>query len=394
MPSTITGFSTSWSRGMIADNGQPDLALFAATSGHSGVDRIVANLLPEFARAGIRVDLLQVRNHGPTIDPLPDGVRRIDLGSRHVSTSLWPLYRYLRRHRPRVLLSDKDRSNRTALRAHRLAGVPTRCFLRLGTTVSVNLASKNGGEAWLQRRSMARYGRAAGVIVPSRGAADDLARESGLDRDSIAVLPNPIVSPALHELARAPSPHDWLADSAIPVVLGVGSLTPRKDYSTLVCAFAELRSSRPCRLVILGEGRERAHLQALAAELGVDADVLLPGFSTNPYAWMARASLFAHSSRWEGLGIVLVEALALGVPVVATDCPSGPAEVLDGGRHGRLVPVGDAKAMATAFTATLDEMVNTEGLRAAAEPYGIDKAAQAYLQALGLASGNDQVSNP
>ena len=364
---------------------RPDLAIFAATSGHSGVDRIVANLLPEFSRLGLLVDLLHVYGHGPIIDPLPYNVRRIELGSHHVATSLWPLLRYLRRHRPRVLLSDKDRANRTALRAARLAGGSTRCYVRLGTTVSVNLAARGPVQAWIERRSIGRYHDAAGVIVPSHGAAQDLARTSGLALDSIHVLPNPVTSPRLDELARAPCPHPWLEDPDIPVILGVGNLTPRKDYETLIRAFAEIRRERVCRLVILGDGKARSQLEALAGELGIERDVLLPGFSDNPYAWISRASVFAHSSRWEGLGIVLVEALALGIPVVATDCPSGPAEVLDHGRHGRLVPVGDATAMAQAMSAALDAPPDRDALREAANRFRIDTAARAYAQALGLA---------
>jgi glycosyltransferase involved in cell wall biosynthesis len=368
----------------VTEDAPPDLAIFAATSGHSGVDRIVANLLPEFARAGLRIHLLQVRGHGPHIDALPEGVRRIDLGSRHVTTSLWPLYRYLRQYRPRVLMSDKDRANRTALRARMLARVPTRCFVRLGTTVSVNLEAKGRLEAWLQRRSIVRYVQADGVIVPSQGAADDLAHLSGLPQKAIKVLPNPIVTPGLDEFARAPSPHAWLEDPDIPVILGVGSLTPRKDYATLVRAFALLRRKRPCRLIILGEGKEESRLRELAAELGVGEDVLLPGFTPNPYAWMARAAVFAHSSRWEGLGIVLVEALALGIPVISTDCPSGPREVLGYGRHGRLVPVADANALSDAIEAALITPPCAHALRAAASRFRVDAAAKQYLYTLGL----------
>lgn len=371
----------------MADDRRPDLAIFVATSGHSGVDRIVTNLLPEFARAGLRVDLLQVHGHGPHIEALPHGVRRIELGSRHVSTSLLPLVRYLRRNQPRVLLSDKDRANRTALRAVRWSRVPTRVFVRLGTTVSVNLEAKRRLEAWIQRRSIRRYGSAAGVIVPSQGAADDLARVGGLARETIRVLPNPIVGPDLERLAGSDVPHPWLEDPDVPVILGIGTLTPRKDYPTLLRAFARLARHRELRLVVLGDGPERAGLERLAHEEGITERVLLPGFCANPYPWIARASVFAHSSRWEGLGIVLVEALALGTPVVATDCPSGPAEVLDHGRLGRLVPVCDAAAMAEAIAETLDQPVDRDTLRAGAAGFRIDRSAQAYLDALGLADG-------
>lgn len=372
----------------MAEPRRPDLAIFAATSGHSGVDRIVANLLPEFARAGVRVDLLHVHGHGPYIDDLPDRVRQIELGSHHVSTSLLPLVRYLRRHQPRVLFSDKDRANRTALRAARWSRASTRVFVRLGTTVSVNLEAKRPLEAWIQRRSIRRYGSAAGVIVPSEGAARDLAHVGGFARESIQVLPNPIVGPGLDRLAESPVPHPWLGDPDIPVILGVGSLTPRKDYALLLRAFAQLVRHRDARLIVLGDGPDRPGLERLARELGIAARMLMPGFCQNPYPWIASASVFAHASRWEGLGIVLVEALALGTPVVATDCPSGPAEVLDHGRLGRLVPVGDAHAMADALTRTLDQPVDCDALRAGATGFRIDHSAQAYLDALGLAGGD------
>jgi len=368
------------------ENTGTDLAIFAATSGHSGVDRLVANLLPEFDRAGIRVDLLQVRDHGPRPKDVPASVRQIDLGSRHVATSLVPLVRYLRAARPRVLLSDKDRANRAALRARALARVDTRCAVRLGTTVSVNLANKSRLEGWRQRQSMKRYDRAEIMIVPSEGAADDLARVAAIPRERIRVLPNPVVGPELDLAADAAPPHHWLATGQPPVIVAVGSLTPRKDYGTLIRAFSLVRNRRACRLIVLGDGPERSALQTLCERLGVADDVEFPGFTATPYPWMARANVFAHSSRWEGLGIVLVEALALGLPIVATDCPSGPAEVLGHGRHGWLVPVADPEGMAGAIAEALDHPPAPASLRRAAERYRTDVAAGAYLQTLGLQS--------
>lgn len=362
----------------------PDLAIFAATSGHSGVDRIIANLLPELDRAGIRVDLLRIRDHGPYPEQIPLGTRIVNLGSRHVATSLPALVRYLRAVRPPVILSDKDRVNRTVLRARALARSGTRCAVRLGTTVSVNLVAKARLEAWLQRRSMKRYGRADMIIVPSEGAADDLAAVSGIERQRIHVLPNPVVGADLAARTADPPPHPWLADTESPVIMGVGSLSARKDYATLMRAFARVRERRRCRLIVLGRGPEKERLLALAADLGVGADVTLPGFADNPYAWMARARVFAHSSRWEGLGIVLVEALALGLPIVATDCPSGPSEVLDRGRFGRLVPVGDPAAMSAALEDALDAPDDPATLRRAARRFRIDVTASAYIDALGL----------
>ncbi len=366
-----------------------DLAIFVATSGHSGVDRIVANLLPEFSDAGLRIDLLRVRGHGPWIKDMPSGVRAIDLRRRHVTQCLRPLIRYLREACPRVLLSDKDRANRTALRARQRAGVDTRCFVRLGTTVSANLANKGILDTWIERRSLRRYSLADGVIVPSRGAADDLAKTAGLSRNHIHVLPNPVITPALEEQASkvTPAPHPWLADDAeVPVVLACGSLTPRKDYATLLYAFARLRQQRPSKLLILGRGNEHERLVHLSQELGIGDHVDFPGFVDNPMPWMRRAAVFAHTSRWEGLGIVLIEALACGLPVVAMDCPSGPSEILDGGRVGSLVPLGDIRGFSDALFEALTAPPYPGTGQERVREFRSDISAHAYLSTLGLAS--------
>lgn len=370
------------------DLASPDLAIFVATSGHSGVDRIIANLLPEFSRAGLRVDLLRVRNHGPWIDELPTGTRAIDLGKNHVAQSLRPLVRYLRENRPRVVLSDKDRANRTALRAVERARAGTRCFVRLGTTVSANLANKGYFEAWLERRSLRRYTRANGVIVPSIGAAEDLARTADIPREHIHVLPNPVITPAMEEEAAksTPAPHPWLAeDAGLPVVLACGSLTPRKDYATLLHAFAELQQYRSSRLIILGRGSEHARLLELASRLRIEDRVDFPGFVDDPLPWMRRSAAFAHTSRWEGLGIVLIEALASGTPVVAMDCPSGPSEILQGGRFGALIPLGEPSRFAMALAQALDGVVDTAAGQQRAHEFRTSTAAHRYIQTLGLA---------
>ena len=372
---------------MISRDRQTDLAIFVATSGHSGVDRIIANLLPEFSAAGLRVDLLKVRNHGPWIDPLPPGARAIDMGRRHVTQSRVALTRDLRETNPRVLLSDKDRANRTALRALRKAGVPARCFVRLGTTVSANLAGKGVFEAWLERRSLRRYMHASGVIVPSRGAADDLAQTAGLPLDHIHVLPNPVVTPAMQEgAATAARPaHPWFKpDARVPVVLACGSLTPRKDYATFLKAFAELQADGESRLVILGRGDEKDRLIQLADRLDIRDRVDFPGFVENPLPWMRHAAVFAHTSRWEGLGIVLIEALACGTPVVAMDCPSGPAEILDHGRYGWLVPPGDIHAFAVSLQSALHTPGDPTAGRNRASAFRTDTAAHAYIEVMGL----------
>ena len=356
------------------------LALFAATSGHSGVDRVLRNLVGQFDAWGLGVDLLRIRGHGPRIDlPPVTGVRPVDLDTAHVNGALPALVRYLRRVRPAALLTDKDRVNRIAIIARALAGVDTRLTVRLGTTVSVNLADRGRLERMVQRASMRHlYPRADAVLVPSAGVADDLAAYAGIERGHIHVVQSPIVTPRLAEMAAQPVSHPWLAPGQPPVILGVGELGFRKDFATLVRAFARVRRQRPCRLVILGRGRRKAELEGLVGELGVAADFDLPGFHPNPYAFMARAGLFVLSSRWEGMPVVLVEALACGTPVVATDCPSGPAEVLAGGHCGALVPVGDDAAMAAAITHWLGRRPEPDALEQTVAPYRIEVSARAY----------------
>lgn len=361
------------------------IACLFATSGHSGVDRIMQRLLPSMAARGYQVDLLQVRGHGPHIEPGPN-LEVIDLGAAHVGTALPGLIRYLRRRRPQVIFSDKDRVNRTALLGRLLSGSRARLALRNGTTVSVDLADRKPLDRWLQLRSMRRlYRHADAVLMPSAGAAEDFARLSGLPRERIRVVPSPVVSERLFELAAAPVDHPWLADKRAPVILGVGELCARKDFETLIRAFARLRRHREAKLIILGRGKRRDRLLQLAQALGVAGDVDLPGFDANPYRYMARADVFALTSRWEGLGLVLVEALALGTPVVATDCPNGPAEVLERGRYGALVPVGDDEALAKALNGTLEQRPDAHALREASLRYTVEASTDAYLAAMGLA---------
>jgi glycosyltransferase involved in cell wall biosynthesis len=168
------------------------------------------------------------------------------------------------------------------------------------------------------------------------------------------------------------------------VIIGMGRFTEQKDFATLIRAFARLRANRNCRLILLGRGRLQADYQALAEQLGVAADIAYPGFADNPYSYLARARLFVLSSAWEGSPNALTEALALGVPVVATDCPSGPRELLDGGRYGALVAVGDDAALAQAMAATLDAPPPAAGLRRAVADYTVEASARAYLAALGF----------
>src|SRR4051794_39910981 len=233
------------------------------------------------------------------------------------------------------------------------------------------------------------YGQADAVVAVSDGVADALARVTGLPRGRIRTVHNPVVGPELEALSREPVAHPWLAPGEPPVVLSAARLTEQKDLPTLLRAFARLRAGRTARLLILGDlptpertAARIGELRGLAERLGVGADVDLPGYVANPYAYMARARLFVLSSAWEGFGNVLVEAMACGCPVVSTDCPSGPAEILDGGRYGPLVPVGDDAALAAAMGRVLAASPDPATLRARAAEFTVERATDDYLNGL------------
>jgi glycosyltransferase involved in cell wall biosynthesis len=193
------------------------------------------------------------------------------------------------------------------------------------------------------------------IVAVSRGAADDFAATSGVPRNKMQVIFNPVVSDDLHRRAAETIDHPWFATGELPVVVAVGRLVIQKEFETLIRAFAEVRKSLPSRLMIIGEGPDRSKLESLTRELGLQDVVALPGTQNNPLPYMKHAALLAMSSRYEGLPLVPIEALAVGCPVVSTDCLTGPREILEEGKWGRLVPVGDVHALANAMLATLKE---------------------------------------
>lgn len=363
------------------------IAIFNPWPGHGGSDRMLVNLSRGLVDLGQMVDFLVRRPDGPYLSLLPPQVRVVELGTSHFLRILLPLSRYLRQERPAVLLSAM-RSDREALRGRRLAAVTTRIFVRIETNLSQRDSQRNLLRRWRSRcRVHALFPQADGLIAVSRGVAEEVTKIPGVAPEKIHAVQNPVVSPELTALAASPVDHPWFTTEGPPVILAAGGMRRSKDFPTLIRAFARVRGRRPGRLVVLGEGRQRRKLEVIAARLGVDCDVSFPGFVTNPYAYMAKASLLVLSSAWEGSPNVLVEALAVGTPVVATDCRSGPREILQDGRYGPLVPVGDAEAMAGAITRTLDAPLPAETLKVAAEPYRLHMSCRRYLEAFGMEAG-------
>ncbi len=357
------------------------VAVFASFSGHGGVERMLINLLRGFVDLGQEIDLVLVRDTSPHLARLPDRVNLIRLGTPHTLFAAPALARYLRERRPLAILAAKDRGGRAAVLARALSGTRTPILMRLGTHLSTAMTDRTAIERWLRYAPIRLlYPQIERIIAVSNGVADDTARIARIPRHSISVIRNPVITPELETQAAESCPHRWFAPGQPPVILGVGRLQRQKDFATLIRAFAQLRQRVNARLVILGEGSGRRALMALIAELALEDCVDLPGFQRNPYPFLAHARLFALSSAWEGSPNVLTEAMALGIPVVSTDCLSGPSEILDDGRYGRLVPVGDASALAAAMHATLAQPLASAVLREAVTEYEQRRSAECYLQ--------------
>ncbi len=363
----------------------PRVAVFVTTLQGGGAERATVTLLRGLAARGLSLDLILARAEGPYLDLVPDAVRVVDLRARRMTRAVRPLIRYLSHERPAALLTMLTHANVVGVVAAGLASPRPRVVVREGSLV-VRTAEDAGTIRARLLPHLVRwiYPRADLVLANGAGVAADLRARLGIPERKLRVVPNPLDRDRLRAGASAPSPHPWLDDDGPPVVVAAGRLAPEKDVATLIRAIACLRASRPVRLIVVGEGGERARLEGLVRELGLGDAVALPGFDLNPYAWMARARVFVLSSRLEGAPNVLIEAMALGVPVASTDCPSGPAELLAGGL-GPLSPIGDAARLAESIATCLDRPVAAESLRQRVESHDLERVVDAYLDALGIA---------
>ena len=366
------------------------ISLFLPNLDGGGAERGFVHLAEGFVAKGYPVDLVLAQAEGPYLAKVPSTINVVDLQSRSpviVSKPL-KLKTYLPQNCPDVLLTTLDIFNAAAW-AKRLAQVSTPVVMVVQTNLTQQFRDRHSPLIhWLRARAVRQfYPWAQEMVAASQGVADDIAQMSGVNVGKIDVIFNPVVKPELHQKVSEPVDHPWFATGQPPVILGVGRLVKQKDFATLVKAFAQARAQRPCRLMILGKEDPREpdikpELERLAAEFEVADDIALPGFVENPYAYMARASVFALSSIYEGFGNVVAEAIATGTPVVSTDCESGPAEILGHGRYGELVPVGDAEALAKGILTTLSNPAEPTILIERAKAFSVDTIVNQYLSVI------------
>ncbi|MDV2991083.1 MAG: N-acetylgalactosamine-N,N'-diacetylbacillosaminyl-diphospho-undecaprenol 4-alpha-N-acetylgalactosaminyltransferase [Chroococcidiopsis sp. SAG 2025] len=357
------------------------IAVFVPNLVGGGAERVVVNLLKGLVAKNIPLDLILGNAEGCYLTQVPKQVRIVNFAVERVVKAILPLSNYLRQEKPYALLSQMNHTNIAAVVAKELARVNTQLVLVEHVHLSVAKSNLLRGNLVLPFVKLL-YPRADDIVGVSKGVARDLEVQLGFATGKVNVIYNPIVDDALIAKAKAPLEHPWFQADSPPVFLAVGRLTEQKDFSTLIEAFALLRKQTIAHLLILGEGESRSELEALVRELGIAADVAMPGFVDNPYMYMSRASVFVLSSRWEGLGLVLIEALACGCPAIATDCLSGPREILADGKYGALVPVGDIEALSAAMLKTLHAPTKRDLLIERAMYFSIDRAVSEYLALL------------
>lgn len=332
------------------------------------------------ARPDWRVHLVVGAERGPLATEVDPRLERHPLGAPTIVRAFPALVHWLRRTRPDAIVSTLPHTNVASFLARRLAAVPTRAYGLATTAYSLSFAGRRTSKTlFLPAAMRLAYPLADRIVTVSDGVARDAHRFLRMPRERFVTLYDPVVDDELPARAARAIDHPWLQGEGPPVILSAGRLAREKDFPSLLRAFASLRAERPARLIVLGEGPLRPQLEAYARELGVERDVDLPGFVSNPFAYMGHADAYALTSLREGLPNALIQAMACGCPVVSTDCPGGVREILEDGRVGRLVPVGDPEALAEALARTLDETPDATALIEASNKFSKDRTIRAWV---------------
>jgi glycosyltransferase involved in cell wall biosynthesis len=360
---------------------RPDVAIiFSCKSVPGGAQQVALNIAEEFTKRGKQVDLIALSRKGEWVSHIPAGVRVFRVRSR-ARGFVFRLRRYLRTEKPSTVISFSFHINILSLVSSIGLRPRPRLILTVHSTLSLALRELSSVKRALLFTSTAILYRLADVVVAvSQGAADDLIRTAKVPRERVKTIHNPVIRDDFRVPAEAKGGHDWIGDKGSQLVVAAGRLTPAKDYPTLIHAFHNVAARTDARLLILGQGDMLRELQALVHKLNLASKVEFAGHVENPLSYMNAGDVFVLSSKREGFANVLVEAMATGTPVISTDCPHGPREILSDGKWGKLVPVGDSNALADAIL----EVLRYGGIdaRARARKFTVEAAADSYFSLL------------
>lgn len=363
-----------------SDKGRLRVAVVLPDLRPGGAERLHVNLADEWARSGVSTEFVLRNTVGELLDHIPASAKVVDLKAARVRNVLGPLIQYLKESKPDAIIAAMWPLTVSAPLAARLAGYKGRVIISEHSPLSIAY----GRHGRLHRRIMRAsqrlcYPLADVRVAVSSGIADDLASLSGLSLKQFTVIHNPAALGKVNANAACP---EQISGRPGPIILTVGTLKPVKRHDLLIEAFARLPASLGATLCILGEGQMREQLEGQIDRLGLQGRVLLPGFSADPGPWYAHSDLFVLSSDYEGFGNVIVEAMEYGVPVVSTDCPVGPTEILGQGLYGRLVSPANVEALSSGILASLHEEHDRDALKRRARDFSLDVIARQYLDVM------------
>jgi glycosyltransferase involved in cell wall biosynthesis len=351
--------------------------------GEGGVERMMTNLANDLAQLGIRVDFIVSEKFKSGPYTISDSVNLVKLPPKG-NKAVKALTSYIDTHKPELVMSIKEPADFIALKAKLNVKNQTKFVVRIPTAIKARATERKANifrdlfKKWKMKR---HYRHADGFIAVAEGTKQDFHAYFPQIKADILVVNNPVVTEQLLQQQDEAIDHPWFEQNELPLIMGMGGFRQQKDFATLIRAFALVRKQRECRLLIVGQGKRQEQYEQLCNELKIIDDVCFPGFAKNPYPWLKKADVFVLSSLWEGSPNALTEALAVGTPVVSTDCLSGPKEILQNGRYGKLVAMRDHKVMATAIIETLDNPLPKDKLREATNAYTVEASRNAYLQA-------------
>lgn len=371
----------------VTSSNSKSISIILPDLGGGGAERLYVYLASDWVNKGYSVEfvVMQKRKHhygNGALDLVPASIHVISFEVRKIRNIIFPLSRYLANNKPDVILSAMWPLTSATVLSWVMSGRHGRLYLADHSYLTGAIVEDlKVNVYWLKFLICTTYFMADGVISVSKAAKDNICRLSGINESAIRVIYNPVVIDSSRAHIYKQNKSKIWGDTEF-CVLSVGTLKPEKDFKTLIKAFSLLSTYMSAKLIILGEGEERRNLEMLITDLGLQDCVSMPGYRLNPYSWYFTADMFVLSSRYEGFGNVIVEALGCGVPVVSTDCPGGPAEILDNGRYGKLIPVGNPDAMATAMEQSLLEKHDTFALTQRSKDFSVNKISKEYLEYL------------
>lgn len=351
------------------------IALFIGDLSIGGAERVTVNLANQLAENGYQVEVVVISIEGELTSDLADDVQVSVLPVNRMRWAVIPLAKHLRNSSPDVLISFLTPTNIIAILASKLSLMSHQIIVtEHGKKIDSDLLSTRR-DIMLAKHL---YKAADDIIGVSKGVSEDIAAWANVNPTKITTIYNPVIEDKLISDNSSYTEFDFDTEDG-NIILGAGRHVKQKDFKTLILSFKKLLDEYPnSHLIIIGEGELTTEYKELTRELNIQESVSFPGYVDDPFQYMRTADVFGLSSKWEGLSLVIIEAMACGTPVVSTDCPSGPAEVLKDGQYGELVPVGDSEAMSNALKKTLENPSSTKYLRDRARDFSVEKSTKQY----------------